>query len=168
MSVSTLEVEIMEFRPEFREHFKQLNLAWIEAYFTVEPPDVEVLSNPEGHVLKNGGAIFFARLGDDIVGTCAMLKRDATTYELAKMAVTPRVQGRKIGKKLGLAVIAKARQLGARTVVLETSDRLPPALALYAALGFVRVNPPKGHHSPYRRSNVYMELDLAVAGPPST
>lgn len=160
MKVSAHEVEIIEYRPEFREHFKRLNLEWIETFFIVEPSDVEVLSDPEGHVLQNGGAIFFARLENEIVGTCALVRRDATTYELAKMAVTPEAQGNQIGKKLGLAVIAKARERGARAVVLETSDRLAPALALYATLGFVRIDPPPGHHSPYQRSNVFMRLDL--------
>ena len=65
-----------------------------------------------------------------------------------------------LGKKLGLAVIARAHHLGARAVVLETSDRLPPALALYEHLGFVRVDPPRENRSPYQRSNVFMKLDL--------
>jgi len=157
---STPEVEILEYRPEYREHFRHLNLEWIEQFFSVEPPDEKVLSDPEKYVLQNGGAIFFARWQNEIVGTCALVRREPATYELAKMAVTPKAQGKHIGKKLGLAIIARARHFGASTLVLETSDRLPPALALYQHLGFVRVDPPAENRSPYQRSNVFMKLDL--------
>jgi len=46
-----------------------------------------------------------ARYNREIVGTCALIKTDDDTYELAKMAVTERARGKNIGWLLGQAVI---------------------------------------------------------------
>ena len=78
-------------------------------------------------------------------------------YELAKMAVSPRAQGKNIGWLLGRAAINKARQLGARGLYLESNTRLVPAINLYHKLGFVKV---VGHASPYERSNIQMGMGL--------
>lgn len=44
-------------RPNHRSAFRELNLAWIEAHFVVEPRDRDALDDPEGHVLAAGGGI---------------------------------------------------------------------------------------------------------------
>ena len=53
-------VEIRDWEPAFREAFFQLNKAWIEVDFPLEPLDIAVLSNPEDHILNKGGAIVAA------------------------------------------------------------------------------------------------------------
>ena len=40
-------IEISTYKPEFDKAFKDLNMAWLEKYFTPEPYDIEVLSNPK-------------------------------------------------------------------------------------------------------------------------
>ena len=80
------------------------------------------------------------------------------TFELAKMAVAERWQGRHIGKKLVLAALERARGLGARSVVLETNSSLVPAISLYRSVGF-RVTG-SSPHSKYARSDLAMEIDL--------
>ena len=37
--------------------FRDLNLAWVETYFTVEPEDRAQLDDPQTHILDKGGAI---------------------------------------------------------------------------------------------------------------
>jgi len=153
-------VEIIEYAPAYKEHFKSLNLEWIERYFTVEDADRKALDDPEQYILQKGGYVFFARDGEEIVGTCALIKHDSETYELAKMGVTEKARGKQIGKRLGLAVIEKARSVGAKSIILETNDKLQPALALYRNLSFVMQNPAK--KSQYQRANVFMKLDLSA------
>ena len=153
-------VEIIEYAPEYKEHFKSLNLEWIERYFTVEDADRKSLDDPDRYILQKGGYVFFARDGEEIVGTCALIKHDSTTYELAKMGVTEKSRGRQIGKRLGLAVIEKARSVSAKSIFLETNDKLQPALALYRNLGFVMHYPLEP--SKYQRANVFMRLDLSA------
>jgi ribosomal protein S18 acetylase RimI-like enzyme len=87
-----------------------------------------------------------------------VLRASATTFELAKMAVTPACQGRGLGERLGREAIAFARRAGAARLFLETNSSLPTAIRLYERLGFVRAEAPVP--SPYARADVYMEIDL--------
>lgn len=150
------DVDIVDYRAEYRELFKTLNLEWLEKYFTVEPVDLEVLEKPED-ILREGGIILFAKLGDEVVGTCALL-RQGDQWELTKMAVTQAHQGRKIGKKLMLAIIERARRLGIAQLYLVTNSGLTPAVNLYRGMGF-RVTR-SGPHPKYQRGDLTMELDL--------
>ncbi len=153
-------VAIVPFSEELKDYFKVLNHAWISKYFTVEGPDEKMLSNPQKYIMDKGGQILFAKLEDQVVGTCALIKINNHTYELAKMAVDEQFQGRHVGKKLGLAVIEEARRLGAKQLVLESNKKLIPALTLYKKLGFVPVC--KDHHtSVYQRANVSMQMELS-------
>jgi DNA-binding MarR family transcriptional regulator/GNAT superfamily N-acetyltransferase len=79
-------------------------------------------------------------------------------FELAKMAVSPRAQGKGIGLLLGQACIDKARALGGSSVYLESNTLLKPAISLYHKLGFRKTT---SHPSPYERCNIQMELQLA-------
>ncbi|QSE99378.1 MarR family transcriptional regulator/GNAT family N-acetyltransferase [Fulvivirga lutea] len=152
------EVEILPYNPSLKEHFKTLNIEWLEKYFTVEPIDVKVLSEPEENIIKPGGAIVFARVEGKIVGTCALKKKEGYGYELTKMAVTESAQGLQIGKKLGLEIISIAKTKKAKLVFLESNRILTPAIALYRNLGFIEGITP--WESDYQRSNIYMELKL--------
>ena len=44
--------EIISYQPKYAEDFKNLNIAWLEKYFVVEPYDLEVLSFPEKYILE--------------------------------------------------------------------------------------------------------------------
>lgn len=152
------QVEIIEYQKPYKHYFKSLNYAWISKYFEVEEMDEKVLGNPE-HIIQDGGAILFAKINDEIVGTCALIKIDDTTYELAKMAVNEDHQGKHVGKKLGLAVIDKSITLGASKLILESNKNLIPALNLYKKLGFVPVC--SDHQkSMYQRANITMQMNL--------
>lgn len=149
------DVDIIDYEPAYREHFKMLNLEWLEKYFTVEPIDREILWNPE--IILDGGAILFARVDDEIAGTCALL-RQGDRCELTKMAVTERFQGRQIGKKLILAAIERAREMGLSSIYLVTNSGLAPAVNLYRKVGF-RVTH-CGQSAEYARGDLTMELSL--------
>ena len=150
-------VEIVDYSPQYRENFKILNLAWIERDFELEPSDVEALDYPEETILQPGGCIILARLEDGIVGTCALKKLDAHTFELVKMTVAESMRGKNIGRLLGKAILEKARELGARKVLVESNTCLKPAINLYRSLGFRRTT---GTPSPYARCNIQMEREI--------
>jgi len=151
------DIAILDYEPAHQPAFRALNHEWISHYFTLEPIDNEMLDNPEGYILRPGGHIFMARLGNELVGTCALIKEHEGVYELAKMAVSPRAQGLGIGWQLGQAIVQKARALGARRLELLSNSKLTPALALYEKLGFRHVPAPP---TAYQRTNVKMVLDL--------
>lgn len=152
------QVEVLAYESRYQPDFKQLNVEWIERYFRVEEADLKALDHPEEYILQRGGYIFLACYQDRIVGTCALLLLDDGSFELAKMAVSPAVQGLGIGLRLGEAAIAHARRLGARRLYLESNTKLTPALQLYHKLGFRKTV--AGQPSPYERCNIQMELLL--------
>jgi DNA-binding MarR family transcriptional regulator/ribosomal protein S18 acetylase RimI-like enzyme len=153
-------VEIMDYRPEYKKYFKSLNYEWLKEYFTVEHPDESMLSDPDGSILRKGGFIFFARLDGKVVGTTALLKHDDKTYEIAKMAVTKKLRGRQIGRKLADTAIARAAALGADTIMLETNANLFEAVSLYAKLGFAEAKKHTESEFRFKRSSISMELKL--------
>jgi putative acetyltransferase len=150
-------LRIVPYRAEHAAAFRDLNLAWIRKYFTVEPRDARDLGDPDTYIIAPGGYIFMAELNDEAVGTCALMREDEGTYELAKMTVAESVRGLGVGRALGEAAIAHARSIGAKRVELLTNSSLKPAIALYESLGFVHV--PVGH-SDFVRADVHMVLDL--------
>ena len=151
-------IEVLRFSSKYKELFKSLNYEWLEKYFKVEPEDEKLLSNPEKFIIDMGGEIFFAKDNENIVGTCAAVKIDKKTYELAKMAVTEKSQGKQIGKKLALAVIGFAYSKGAKSIILETNHKLQSAIKLYESLGFKYSSTNKD--SKYERQTFQMRLDL--------
>ena len=157
------DIAVVPYRPDLADAFARLNQEWIERLFRIEPSDLKVLEDPEGQVLAGGGQIFFALDNELPVGTVAVIKVSDSTFELAKMAVSPAYQGRGLGERLGRAAINFARAAGGSLLFLETNSRLENAIRLYRRLGFELAVP--DHPSPYERSNVYMELRVAgVAG----
>ena len=150
-------LSIIPYNANYQPDFKRLNVAWISQMFTLETHDLEQLDNPETHILPNNGAIFLAKFGDEIVGTVAMICTDKGTFELAKMSVSPAVQGRGAGKLLALAALDYARQQKAHLVWLESNRKAETALRLYERVGFreVPLIP-----SPYARADIRMEISL--------
>jgi DNA-binding MarR family transcriptional regulator len=150
-------VEITTYEPKYKEAFKQLNEEWITTYFKMEEADYKALDHPEDYILAKGGFILFALYKGEPVGTCALIKMDEHTYELAKMAVSPRAKGKGIGWLLGRAAIEKAKAERATRLYLESNTILKPAISLYQKLGFKKIT---GLASPYERCNIQMELYL--------
>lgn len=153
------DIEIIEYTPELAPHFKRINYAWIERNFTVEEPDRILLEYPQEKILDKGGYICFARIGDQIAGTCALKKYNDDLYELIKMGVDAKYRGLQLGKKLGLHIIEKAKEMGCKTLFLESNKSLSPALHLYKRLGFKQV-PLSSSMSEYERADIKMEMEL--------
>ncbi len=148
-------VEIVPFEPHLREYFYALNAAWLKKHFVIEPIDEQVLREPERAVLEPGGAIFFARLGDVVVGTCALLHEAPGVYELSKMAVDEAFRGLGAGRLLLEAAVTEFHRRRGDTLFLESSSILKPALHMYEQAGFV-LQPPIRAGSHYARADVYM------------
>ena len=149
---------VVTYREELRPHFERLNRAWIEQYFVVEQPDLEVFRDPMRHVIEPGGQIFFVLQGSEVQGTCAVLAHGPGIMELAKMAVTEAARGRGYGDLLMEAAIGFARDSGARKLMLVSNRVLTPAIRLYLKHGFVEVPVEAG--SGYDRADIQLELAL--------
>lgn len=147
-------MEIIPFHPEYREAFKNLNLAWIHQYFKVEKKDLEQVENPEACITA-GGEIFFVIENGVAVGTCALFKISSGVYELAKMAVDPFAQGKGYGDILMKAAEDWARSAGANEIIILSNTVLAPAISLYKKHGYETMR--LGPHPDYERCNIEMK-----------
>ncbi len=152
------ELSIVEFKEKYTKQFTNLNFEWLEKYFYIEDYDREVLTHPQKYILDQGGTILFALIGNDVIGTVALIKRGEGVFELSKMAVTEEFQGMKIGQKLMIACINFGKERGWNRLFLDSNRKLKPAMNLYTKMGFVEIPVPED--SPYERCNIRMELIL--------
>ena len=150
-------ITIVSFTDALASEFARLNKAWLQKYFAVEPIDEIMLGEPQKYIIDNGGYIFFAKTGDEIAGTFALMKVNDDVYELGKMAVDEKHQGKKIGNAMLEFCISKSKELGAVKVQLYSNTILGPAIHLYEKYGFVEV---PLDHSEYKRSNIKMEVAI--------
>jgi GNAT superfamily N-acetyltransferase len=152
-------VQIVDYTPEYRSAFADLNKEWISKYFKMEETDYKALDHADTYIINNGGYILVAIYNNEPVGVCALIKMSDPDYdfELSKMAVSPKAQGKKIGWMIGEAIKDKARKLGAKKLYLESNTILVPAINLYRKLGFIEVF---DRPTVYERCNIQMELVL--------
>ncbi|MCX3265216.1 bifunctional helix-turn-helix transcriptional regulator/GNAT family N-acetyltransferase [Pedobacter agri] len=152
-----LKVNIVDYTSAYKQAFKSLNEEWISTYFVMEESDFKALDHPQEYILDKGGAILVALYEGKPLGVCALIKMNDGEYdfELAKMAVSPKAQGKNIGFILASAIIERAKSLGASKIYLESNTILKPAINLYHKLGFQKI---AGKPTPYSRCNIQMEL----------
>jgi ribosomal protein S18 acetylase RimI-like enzyme len=148
--------QLLPFKQEYKVHFENLNKAWLDKYFSVEPIDRWVLENPEEAILKEGGKIFFVSYQKKIIGTVALKRVDDKVYELTKMAVDSNYQGIGAGKFICSAAIEEAMKLDASKLILYSTTSLKPAIGLYKQLGFSEIP----LDTKYARADIKMEIIL--------
>ncbi|RUM32191.1 MAG: MarR family transcriptional regulator [Alteromonas sp.] len=148
-------IKVVDYAPKYREAFKSLNVEWISKYWELEEPDFKALDDPEGYILNQSGVILIALDKGESIGCCALIKQADDTFELAKMAVSPKAQGKGVGLLLGKSIVERAKLMGLKRLYLESNSMLKPAVSLYEKIGFKHI---KGASSPYARCDVQMEL----------
>lgn len=150
----------MEIHVNQKEHlddFIRLNEEWISTYFEIEDVDRALAANPY-KIIEDGGYIFSLVSDGSVLGVCALFNEGNGVFELARMAVSPKAQGRGFGDKLMLACLEKLKVIGANKVYLVSNTKLEAAIALYQKYGFKTKS--EGQHPVYARADIVMELDL--------
>jgi ribosomal protein S18 acetylase RimI-like enzyme len=159
-----MNIEVISYSPEYKADIKQLNVEWLNKYFSVEPNDELQLSNPQEEIIDKGGLIFYSKYNGEIVGTATLLKVNSATYELSKMAVTAKAQGQGIGKKLLEHCIKVAKQNQTKYLILYSNTKLEAALNMYRKSGFVEM---PFSNTGYARANIKMQLSLTNPSRPN-
>ena len=103
--------------------FRALNEEWIARHFVLEAEDRRQLEDPVRAYVEPGGQILIAELGERPIGCVAIAPDGTGAWELSKMAVVPELRGLGTGRRLLVAAIERARELGARSLFLGSSDR---------------------------------------------
>ncbi len=140
--------------------FRALNEEWITRHFALEAKDIETLGDPEHAILRKGGHIFMVDAEHEAAGCVALIPMCDGVYELSKMAVSPKLRGQGIGRRLLQYAIDQAKSIGAKSLFLGSSTKLANAVHLYEAVGFRHVPPEALPPMPYTRADVFMELPL--------
>ena len=154
-------VTILPFTPGHAADFDRLNRSWIEHYFTVEPFDDLVLTQPEKMIIAPGGEIWFGALDGDIVGACALLNYAPGVYEFTKLGVDARARGHGVARALLRFCRDRATEKGAHTLKIFTNTSLKPANTLYVSEGFVEIPLTEAERSRYQRCDIIYDLKLA-------
>jgi putative acetyltransferase len=106
---------------------------------------------------KPQGALLLAYKNNVAVGCVGIRELDKGSAELKRMYVSTKFRKYKIGTKLLEGAIEIARQLGYKTIRLDTLPTMTPALNLYRSFGFYEI--PSYRFNPVS-GTVYMEKNL--------
>lgn len=150
-------IEIVDYTDATRSYIRDLNYEWLRKYFAVEPNDELQLNNPRLEIIEKGGHIFYATFNKEVVGTATLIHIEPHLFELGKMAVTERMQGRGIARRLMEHCIEKACEFDATKLILYSNTKLLAAINLYRKFGFTEVPLVNSH---YVRSDIKMEKVL--------
>lgn len=105
--------------------------------------DGELTALP-GKYAPPSGIIHIARPspnGGRAAGCVALRPFDAGRCEMKRLFVREEFRGQGIGRLLAERIVADARVIGYRSMLLDTLESLPEAVALYTKMGFNRIAP---------------------------
>ena len=156
--VNDLRALIRAFTAWHRERHSQ-DLELIDAYFDADEFEAELAGLP-GDYAPPKGDLLLASIDGVSAGCVAMKPIDDQRCEMKRMFVYPQFHGRGVGRALGEAIIASARNAGYRTMLLDTSIRQKEAQALYQNLGFKYIEPYYDLPDDMKEWLVFMELEL--------
>lgn len=159
-------LRIRAFSDDLAGHFHDINAEWINEMFSLEDTDREVLQHPRTSIIEPGGEILFVEAeGLGIVGTCALQKTGAKSFELTKMGVRKSARGLKAGEFLLAAMIERAMALGAEPLYLLSNAKCAAAVHLYEKAGFRHDAEIMARYGArYERCNVAMRYVAPAAG----
>lgn len=144
-------MNIETYKPEYKEAFIAMNLAWIEEMFQVEDEDRMVLGSIEER-LANGGEIFFA-INDEgeIMASCMVAPLPSGEWEIEKFAAKKEFAGQGAGKACLQACMDFIKEKQIQKVIIVSNRKCVSAIHLYRKFGFIEI-PVDKNKFPYERA----------------
>jgi len=147
-------IKIVQWEDKYAQAFIDLSKEWLNKYGILEQHDLDTIEHPY-EMLNNNGMIWFAVDNGIAVGTVGMSKNKDGSYEMLKLAVTEKYQGRKIGRSLIETALNFAKENNIKHVILYSNNMLCSAIHLYESCGFKHV---EIKNSEYETADVMMEI----------
>lgn len=103
------------------------------------------------------GRLYIAHCGDDPVGCIGLMKFDDESCELKRLYVREKFRGQHLGRTLTQRIIADAREIGYKHILLDTFPFLESAIKLYKAAGFYEID---SYNNRPMDNMIYLKYDL--------
>ena len=112
-------------------------------------PDIENICD---NYLSKGHWFLVAEIGDELVGTAALLRESDDIGRIVRMSVSSKLRRGGLGRLLTMKLMEIARDASFEKLVVETNDDWHEAIQLYLDCGFI----------PYdqRNGEIHMQLYL--------
>ena len=142
----------------FREYADMLveNDPTFASYLVLQDYDGE-LRHLESKYGPPRSRLILALENGEAAGSIALKEMDAERCELKRLYVRPAFRGRGLGRALTEMIVAAAREIGYREMLLDTLPFLQSAQRLYRSVGFREIE--KYNDSPMDGAT-YMKLEL--------
>lgn len=136
----------------FLEYQKWLNVSLCFQDFETE------LATLPGKYGRPKGRLFLVRSGDDYKGCIGLREIAEGVCEMKRLYIKPELRGFGIGKDLVDLVITEAKQIGYKSMRLDTiKEKMPNAVDIYEKFGFKKIEAYYDNPNPH---TLYMELEL--------
>jgi len=152
MTQASSPAQIEQARNLFVEYAKSLGFSLCFQNFDEE------LAKLPGSYAPPQGRLLLAEYEGELAGCVALRPLEPGIGEMKRLYLLPKFRGKGLGRAIAEHLIAEARQIGYRSMRLDTVEPvMKDAVAMYRRLGFreipaYRKNPMAG--------TLYMELDL--------
>ncbi len=145
------EAEMAQVRQFFRNY-----AAWLGVDLSYQGFEEEMATLP-GRYAAPQGRLFYAEVDGQGAGCVGIRPFADGSCELKRLYVEPGCRGLGVGRRLMLAAIRAARQLGYRRILLDTLPAMRIAVKLYRDLGFTAA--PAYYQTPVEGTQ-FLALDL--------
>ena len=132
-----INMEIVKYKPEYKNDFIRLSKNWITKYFALESDDFEAIEN---------GVVY---------ATCMAQPMTNNEWEICKLATDERYEGHGAGSAVFKACMDYALENGANKLTILSNSILKPALHIYEKYGFYEIPVDNTHH--YKRVDIQFE-----------
>ena len=147
-----------EVRPLFQEYTDMLvrESPSFAEYLKIQHYDAE-LDDLRGKYGLPGGRLYLARVDGAPAGCVGLRRLDEARSELKRMYVRPQYRGQGISVALMDRILADARKIGYKKLLLDTLPFLTTAITMYKRRGFVEI---ASYNDSPLPETIYMELEL--------
>ena len=148
----------MEIKELFLEYTEMLveNDPDFAKYLEVQNYDSELEHLADKYGLPEG-RLYIVKIENEVAGCIGLRKIDNENCEMKRLYVRPKFRGHQIASKLVERIIADAKEIGYRYMLLDTLPFLEGAIYLYKKFGFHEI---ESYNNSPMNTSIYMKLAL--------